>query len=120
MITGVALLDLLTQEATVQSVTTTVRLRPMTDSEIRAYASSGDPLDKAGAYAIQSRLFHPVESIEGCYPNVVGLPLCKVARMVVGRGGVLDDPGWADPKHCPCNNHGGPGLLTFQKTAECI
>lgn len=59
---------------------TQVWMRHYTDNEIDAYIASGDPFDKAGAYAIQNPDFHPVERIVGCYPGVVGLPLCRVVR----------------------------------------
>jgi MAF protein len=59
---------------------TDVLMRPYSHEEISAYIASGDPLDKAGAYAIQHRGFDPVEKIEGCYANVVGLPLCHLVR----------------------------------------
>jgi len=54
---------------------TTVTMRDYSDAEIDAYIASGDPFDKAGAYAIQNKAFHPVKRIEGSYSNVVGLPL---------------------------------------------
>lgn len=54
---------------------TAVYMRDYTDAEIDAYIASGDPFDKAGAYAIQNAAFHPVARIEGSYSNVVGLPL---------------------------------------------
>jgi septum formation protein len=57
-------------------VTTLVRMRDYTDAEIEAYVASGDSLDKAGGYAIQYHDFRPVAAIEGCYTNVIGLPLC--------------------------------------------
>lgn len=59
---------------------TDVPMRNYTDEEVQAYIDSGDPLDKAGAYAIQHAGFHPVESLKGCYANVVGLPLCHLLR----------------------------------------
>lgn len=61
-------------------VRTPVFMRALSDAEVTAYLASGDPMDKAGAYAIQNQAFHPVERIEGCYANVVGLPLCHVAQ----------------------------------------
>lgn len=61
---------------------TRVWMRNYSDEEIEAYIASGDPFDKAGAYAIQNSMFHPVERIGGCYPNVVGLPLCRVVAML--------------------------------------
>lgn len=59
---------------------TDVPMRLYSDDEIQAYISTGDPLDKAGAYAIQNAGFHPVENLKGCYANVVGLPLCHLSR----------------------------------------
>jgi predicted house-cleaning NTP pyrophosphatase (Maf/HAM1 superfamily) len=53
-------------------------MRQYTDDEIEAYISTTDPMDKAGAYAIQHAGFHPVERLVGCYANVVGLPVCHV------------------------------------------
>jgi predicted house-cleaning NTP pyrophosphatase (Maf/HAM1 superfamily) len=47
-----------------------------------AYIASGDPMDKAGAYGIQSKLFQPTERIDGCYLNVVGLPLCTLVELL--------------------------------------
>lgn len=76
--TGVALVQ--GEKETVQIVETTVHMRDYTDAELAAYVASGDPLDKAGAYAIQHPSFQPVASWEGCYANVVGLPVCHVAR----------------------------------------
>lgn len=61
---------------------TNVSMRDYSDSEVQAYISSGDPFDKAGAYAIQNSAFHPVASIEGCYANVVGLPLCRLSALL--------------------------------------
>ena len=59
---------------------TDVLMRSYSEEEISTYIASGDPLDKAGAYAIQHRGFDPVEKIDGCYANVVGLPLCHLER----------------------------------------
>jgi septum formation protein len=59
-----------------------VTMRDYTDAEISEYIASGDPLDKAGAYAIQHRGFHPVSALSGCFTNVVGLPLCRVVAMM--------------------------------------
>lgn len=62
--------------------TTGVKMRNYSDAEIEEYIASGDPLDKAGAYAIQNSAFHPVEQWDGCYANVVGLPLCSLTRLL--------------------------------------
>lgn len=69
-----------------QLSTTAVTMRDYTDAEIAAYVATGDPLDKAGAYAIQHPAFAPVASWEGCYAGVVGLPLGLVAEMLAAAG----------------------------------
>ena len=61
---------------------TQVRFSPMSEDEIAFYVATGEPMDKAGAYAIQGIASRWVERIEGCYFNVVGLPLPRVYRML--------------------------------------
>ena len=72
--------------ASTELAKTRLTMRAYTESELEAYVASGDPLDKAGAYAIQHRGFHPVKRIEGCYASVMGLPLCHLARCLRRRG----------------------------------
>ena len=60
---------------------TLVHLRDMSDQEIQAFVDSGEPMGKAGAYSIQNREFHPVESIQGCYASVMGFPLCHLQAL---------------------------------------
>ncbi|MGD1992856.1 MAG: Maf family protein [Anaerolineae bacterium] len=76
--TGVVLLR--AGEEVPQVAETVVKMRRFSDEELSGYVASGDPLDKAGAYAIQHPAFDPVASWRGCYTNVVGLPLCHVVR----------------------------------------
>jgi MAF protein len=57
-----------------------VGMRAYADDEIDSYVDSRDPMDKAGAYAIQHAEFDPVSYLEGCWLNVVGLPLCHLGR----------------------------------------
>jgi len=59
---------------------TDVPMREYSEEELRTYVSTGDPLDKAGAYAIQHPGFKPVTGLQGCYANVVGMPLCHLVR----------------------------------------
>ncbi len=59
---------------------TDVPMRDYSDDEIRAYIKTGDPMDKAGAYAIQHPDFQPVHSMQGCYASVMGLPMCHLLR----------------------------------------
>ena len=63
-----------------------VWMRDYSDGEIAAYVASGDPLDKAGAYAIQHRGFAPVAGFEGCYASIMGLPLGHLARALAAVG----------------------------------
>jgi septum formation protein len=70
---------------------TRVRFLPLTDTEIEIYVRSGEPRDKAGAYAIQGLASRFVDRIEGCYSNVVGLPVSRVWRMLAEAG--YRDPG---------------------------
>lgn len=65
---------------------TEVRLRELTDDEIRRYVSSGDPLDKAGAYGIQGKASMFIESINGSYSGVVGLPVFETAQLLGNFG----------------------------------
>jgi septum formation protein len=76
--TAVALLQ--NGKLLVECCGTAVPMREYSEAELQAYIDSGDPLDKAGAYAIQHLGFHPVEALQGCYANVVGLPLCHLLR----------------------------------------
>lgn len=74
------LLDTATGEKQSGLCVSHVPMRNYSEEEIAAYVASGDPLDKAGAYAIQNTAFHPVEGFAGCFANVMGLPLCHLAR----------------------------------------
>ena len=58
--------------------TAVVTMRHYSDGEMEAYIASGDPMDKAGAYAIQHPIFRPVARLEGCFLSVMGLPLCDL------------------------------------------
>ena len=62
--------------------TTLVYFNPMSDSEMRAYVASGEPMDKAGAYGIQGIAARWIPRVEGCFFNVMGLPLSLVYRML--------------------------------------
>ncbi|MFP5277354.1 MAG: Maf family protein [Acidobacteriota bacterium] len=80
VITGVALA---TQAGTqVAAEVTAVRFNTLSDEEIAAYVVTDEPMDKAGAYAIQGRAARWIPRIEGCYFNVVGLPLALVTHML--------------------------------------
>src|SRR5208337_3443827 len=65
------------------SETTLVTMSEMSDAEIREYVATGEPMDKAGAYAIQGRAARWIPRSEGDYTNVVGLPVALVYRMLL-------------------------------------
>ena len=82
VITGVALVEPGHPALAVAHEITLVFFRPLTRQEISDYVASSEPLDKAGAYAIQGRAGRFVTRVEGCYFNVVGLPVALVDRLL--------------------------------------
>lgn len=82
--TGIALVE--GEYRSVRHRSTRVRLRPLTPEQVRAYVDGGEPLDKAGSYAIQGLGAGLVEAIDGCYTNVVGLSLPLLVDMLVEFG----------------------------------
>lgn len=87
VITGFELLRLPDRATRSEEEITLVTFSPLSDEEIRAYVATREPCDKAGGYAIQGRGGRFISRIEGCYFNVVGLPLARVYR-------ALRDFGW--------------------------
>ena len=82
--TGVAVVT--AKGAEVAAEVTGVRFVTLSDEEIAAYVATGEPMDKAGAYAIQGRAGKWIPRVEGCYFNVVGLPLALVTTMLEAVG----------------------------------
>lgn len=82
VLTGVALWDPATDETLCEVVSTRVVFNDMSDAEIAWYVSTGEPMDKAGAYAVQGLAAVFVEGLDGNYSNVVGLPLPTVYRLL--------------------------------------
>lgn len=80
VMTGIALVDVLSGKELTDVEVTHVKFRDLSDREIEAYVAHGEPMDKAGAYGIQGLGAIFVESISGCYFNVVGLPLSKLVQ----------------------------------------
>jgi septum formation protein len=87
VVTGVAVIEVRTGRAEVGASVTAVRMRAFDEAEAAAYVATKEPLDKAGAYAIQGRGVLLVEGIEGDYSTVVGLPLPTLA-VLLGRFGL--------------------------------
>lgn len=86
VITAVAVLNSVTGEYETAAEHTIVYFRSLKDREIEDYVRSGEPVDKAGAYGIQGKGALLVERINGCYNNVVGLPLARLAAMLAKAG----------------------------------
>lgn len=98
--TAVTLLNTVAGRELSEYASSPVRMRPYTNDEIRAYVATGDPFDKAGAYAIQHPDFHPAEAFGHCFANVMGLPLCHITRML-GQMGIK--PPQNVPSACQSN-----------------
>jgi septum formation protein len=92
VVTGLALLEVPGGREASEEVTSAVFMRPYSDAEIDAYVATGEPDDKAGAYAVQGTGGRLVVRVEGCYTNVVGLPLRTTARLLRTFGLTPIDP----------------------------
>ena len=84
VITGVAVVT--AERVEVAAEATAVRFLTLSDAEIAGYVAGGEPMDKAGAYAIQGRAARWIPRIEGCYFNVMGLPLALVSSLLESTG----------------------------------
>lgn len=88
VITGVCLISAVGVE--VAAETTSVTMLTLSDQEILDYIATGEPVDKAGAYAVQGRAGRWIPRISGCYFNVVGLPLALVSHLMEGMKAKLN------------------------------
>ena len=88
VVTGYSIINSSGGEETKRAVETTVKFKVLTDDEIKGYVDSGEPMDKAGAYAIQGLGSFMVEGIIGSYSNVVGLPVCQIVNDLEALGAV--------------------------------
>jgi len=95
--TGLLLIDAQTGESVSDAAVTEVTLRGLTTAEIRSYVRTGEPMDKAGSYAAQGRAAVFIESVSGCFYNVVGLPLTCFWGLV---GEMLGTTPWALTSDC--------------------
>lgn len=84
--TGVSLIDLATDELTTKHEVSSVFFRSLDPAEVRYYAKTDEPMDKAGAYAIQGTASAFVDKIDGCYSNIVGLPMPLTVNMLRKAG----------------------------------
>ena len=91
--TGVAMVCGRRNVECVRAVRSEVRFRVLTPEEVAEYVSTGEPMDKAGAYAIQGGAGRFVSRVKGSYHNIIGLPTVEVARMLNELGYPLGDEG---------------------------
>lgn len=89
---GISLLDTVSGKQVSRVNSTLVQMRDYSAAEIAAYVASGDPLDKAGAYAIQHPTFAPVCALAGCISGVIGLPLAELRDLLAAFGITLPTP----------------------------
>ena len=82
VVTGLALVEAPSGREETTAVTTRVTMIAAGDDEIAAYVATGEPLDKAGAYAVQGQGRHLVARVDGCFTNVVGLPVQTTRRLL--------------------------------------
>jgi len=92
VITGIAVVQAPGGRTAAATVVSRVRMAEYDEAAIEAYVASGEPFDKAGAYAIQGRGGALVAGLEGSFTNVVGLPLEETARLLAGFGVAVSDP----------------------------
>jgi septum formation protein len=86
VITGLALVEVGGGREETASVTTRVRMADYSDAEVEAYVVTGEPFDKAGGYAVQGEGTRLVAEVNGCYTNVVGLPVETTRRLLAAWG----------------------------------
>lgn len=82
VITGIAVIDNVTQQTILYSVTSEVYFKNLSDDEISDYIKTGEPMDKAGAYAIQGLGSNFIANINGSYNNIVGLPTSRLLQIL--------------------------------------
>jgi len=98
VLTAVAVVEAPAGREATETVASRVLMRAYTAAELEAYIATPEPYDKAGAYAVQGDGARLVERVEGCYTNVVGLPLAATARLLRAFGlAPVTAPGEPDP-----------------------
>ena len=99
--TGVTVVDVASGRSITDCLTGDIAMRELSEDEIAASVATGTPMDKAGAYAIQDNDLKPGELVDGCFTNVVGLPLCRLLEML-DELGCSRPPAWVAPPQPRC------------------
>ena len=107
VVTGITVIDVAGGRVLTDSLASDVVIRDFSDAEIDASIATGTPMDKAGAYAVQDEDFRPAESWDGCYTNIIGLPMCRLGQMLteLGFDGTLGEPIAGSPECGPTCPH---------------
>ncbi len=100
--TGLTVTNAATGQTLTISQTSRITLRNFSDAEIEASIAASTPQDKAGAYAIQDTALRPASHWQGCYPNIVGLPACRLLEML-HQLNWPPPPHWQPPTANPCS-----------------
>ena len=101
--TGLTVIDAASGRTLSDAMTSQITLRDITDQEIEHSIASGVPRDKAGAYAVQDQELRPASDWQGCYNNIVGLPICRLLEML-DELGYQTPPGWTVPSAVACDD----------------
>jgi nucleoside triphosphate pyrophosphatase len=91
--TALALLDVESDGLLQSSVESSVTMCHLRKEEINAYVATGEPMDRAGSYAAQERGTMLIETVHGCFNNVVGLPICEVRKLLLAAKFMRDEKG---------------------------
>ena len=101
VVTAVAVVNVDAGTSTVTHEATQVTMRAYSDDEVAAFVATGNPMDKAGSYALQDPGFHPAAGVSGCYTSAIGLPLCRVAELLAANDfAVTPSADRGNPERC--------------------
>ena len=100
--TGITVMDAASGKSLSDAMTSEITLRYLSDQEIESSIASGVPMDKAGAYAVQDTELRPASDWQGCYNNIVGLPVCRLVEMLEELNYQFPD-GWAVADAIACD-----------------
>ena len=117
--TGITVVDAASGRYLSDSMFSNITLRDLSDEEIDASIASGTPLDKAGAYAVQDADLRPAQSWDGCYSNIVGLPLCRLGEMLVELGYTLP-PDWPEKASQVCGDSCPRGIRQSRERGDAM